>query len=397
MVFRYLIKCGTCTTSHTLRISVGHNNFQDHSVQCVKCGEEMHVRLELDFKKVSAELKCIENCDFSTQEGTVVNLHPELPVPSDQLHKDGVFPWLSFVRDHFEMDDKHPENIPEGTTIFRDVHSSLGGQTGTAEAWSNLKKGWSLHLRGKHELSEEFLSKYKYEGYDDKPILQNILYHFSFLLLIPNKLHLVKEAVEFVGEIKKKHPLEYQNFLNYFKSDLQLDHSHRYFEIYSEYFNDFSEYNQVLLYSKQCKELNSNFTVSSINFKKTKMFYGNAFEILTSNFVVLACLNNIAMGREYDQFEQMTLSKYITINKANKANPFNNTSCFTSFSSCIDSKIRNASHHKTMKIDKHGIVLYRSPGSSTWNKISYPQYLFMCNEIILSLSALHMLELILNF
>ena len=396
MVFRYLIKCGTCTTPHTLRISVGHNNFQDHSVQCVECGEEMHLRLELDFEKVSAELKCIDNCDFSNQEGTVVNLHPELPVPSDQLHKDEIFPWLSFVQNHFEMNDPS-ERVPEGTTIFRDVHSALGGHTGTAEAWNYLKKGWSLHLRGKLDLSMDFLSKYKYDGYDDESALQNILYHFSFLLLIPNKLHLVKEAGEFIGTIRKDFPSEYHNFLRFFKSDLQIDHCHRYFEIYSEYFKDFSEYNQVLLYSKHCRELENDFKVSSVNFKKTKMFYGNAFEILTSNFVVLACLNNIASGRKFDQFEKMTLSKYITINKANRANPFSNTSCFANFASCINSTIRNASHHKTMKLDKHGVILYRSPGSSKWNKIPYPRYLYMCNEIMLSLCGLHMIELMINF
>jgi len=50
-----------------------------------------------------------------------------------------------------------------------------------------------------------------------------------------------------------------------------------------------------------------------------------------------------------------------------------------------------------MKLDKHGVVLYKSPGSSKWNKISYPSYLYMCNEIMLSLCALHMLELMMIF
>ena len=243
----------------------------------------------------------------------------------------------------------------------------------------------------------DFLSKYKFENYDDEPILQKILYHFSFGLLIPKKLDLVKEAEGFVDKIRKDYPDEYHNFIEFFKNDLLLDHSQNYFEIYSEYFRNFSEYNQVLLYSKHCIELKNNFKVSSVNFKKTKMFYGNAFEILTSNFVVLACLNNIAMGRKYDQFEKMSLAKYITINKANRSNPFSNTNCFANFSSCINSTIRNASHHKTMKLDKHGVVLYKSPGSSKWNKISYPSYLYMCNEIMLSLCALHMLELMMIF
>ena len=129
----------------------------------------------------------------------------------------------------------------------------------------------------------------------------------------------------------------------------------------------------------------------------SKMFYGDAFEVITSSFTVLACLNDIMKGRSYHEFEQMSLSKYITINKANRSNPFKNTDCFSIFSECIDSTIRNASHHQSMKINKQGIVLYRSPGSSNWKKIPYIKYLYMCNEIMLSICALQMLELLILF
>jgi hypothetical protein len=127
------------------------------------------------------------------------------------------------------------------------------------------------------------------------------------------------------------------------------------------------------------------------------MFYGDAFEVITSAFTILACLNNISKGRKYDEFEKMNLAKYITIDKANRANPFKDTDCFSIFSDCIDSSIRNASHHQSMKINKKGIVMYRSPGSSNWKHIPYIKYLYMCNEIMLNICALQMIELLITY
>ena len=49
------------------------------------------------------------------------------------------------------------------------------------------------------------------------------------------------------------------------------------------------------------------------------MFYGNAFEHLTTHFVLPACLNNIVHGRSYHTFETLTLPEYLNLDKAAKA------------------------------------------------------------------------------
>jgi len=397
MVFRYYISCLTCGTPHTLRISVGHNSYQDHSFSCANCDEGIRIRLEVNFEAITTELKYLENCQLGDKEGVIVNLNPEFPVPQDQLHQDGIFPWLNFVHDHFSLnDDSDARQVFEKSMV--DVHMALGGVFNILEGWECLKKAWSLANNGKEELARKHLEKYESKSsYEGNINLPSMLFHFSCSLVYPGKWLLFESTAEEICRIHKNDPLKFNGFRNYFKEELCLEHREKYFETYSNYFKNFNEYNQVLLYSKNNKPIDESFHVSSVDFKNTKMFYGDAFEVLTVSFTTLACLNNLAKGRDFDKFEKMSLKKYMTIDKANRANPFLDSMPFNNFAKCIDSQVRNASHHHSMKIDKKGIVYYRSPGSANWKTIPYIKYLYLCNEIMLTLCTLHLIELVLAF
>ncbi len=397
MIIRYLTKCSTCEALHTLRISVGHNTSQDHLFQCVKCGEDIQIRMEIDFENLSTEIKYIENCEISTEEGVIINLNPELPMPQGLQNQDHVFPWMHFVEDHFHLENK-PATHKFGNKQAQDIHMALGGNFAINEAWLLLKKAWSLELNQKPDLAIKSLEKYKkITGYDQDLEFNQVLFHFSHSLINPGKWPLFENAAEKISTINTNNHEEFLKFKSFYKNELYHEHMEKYFEVFSHYFKYFSEYNQVLLYSKNNRPVDESFHVSSRNFKNTKMFYGDAFEVLTSSFTVLACLSNIANGREYDKFETMNLSKYITINKANRANPFKEIDCFHVFSDCIDSTIRNASHHKSMKINKNGVVQYRSPGATNWKNMPYIKYLYMCNEIMLNICGLQMVELLIYF
>ena len=397
MVIRHFIKCATCGTAHTLRVSVGHNASQEHTFQCVKCGEGITIRMDIDFQKTTTSIICVENCDNGNEEGTIVNLSAEFPIPTGMLHKDGVFPWMEFMHSHFNLESA-PATLEIGKKKFQDVHLALGGLYEVANAWVQLKKAWSLHINNKPDLAVIFLEKYKdITGYKYDIELDQVLFGFCGALIRPGKWYLFENVAEKISVISQSNPREYNNFKTYYKQELQFDHAEKYFEVFSNYFKDFSEYNQVLLYSKNETPIDESFHVSSNNFKSTKMFYGDAFEVITSSFTVIACLNNILNGRKFDEFETMNLAKYLTINKANRSNPFADIDCFSVFSKCIDSSIRNASHHKSMKINKNDTVMYRSPGKSNWKHMPYIKYLYMCNEIMLNICALQMIELLITY
>jgi hypothetical protein len=353
--------------------------------------------MEIDFQKLNTDLIPLENCELGFDEGKVVNLHPELPIPSDDLHTDMSFPWLGFVHEHFPLEDIPPTFESENFKIT-DMHMALGGTFSISTAWEPLKKAWSLTLNDKNDLASTFLTKYaETTNYKESLKLDSIIFHFSTMLVSPGKYHLFENVAKEIESIKNNNPLRFSEFQTYFKNELLLEHREKYLDIYSNYFKQFTEYSQVLLYSKNCKDIDETFKTTSANFKKTKMFYGDAFEIITASFTVLACLNNLKNGRPFDTFESMNLSKYVTIDKAKRSNPFKNINCFREFSDCIDSTIRNASHHKSMKIDKNKIISYRSPGSANWKKLPYIKYLYMCNEIMLSICALHMVELLIAY
>ena len=353
--------------------------------------------MNVDFENVSTELKYIENCEIGYQEGTVTNLDAELPIPSGQLNQDQSFPWMNCVRDFLPLVDKPPTHQTKGRKVT-DMHSALGGVFAVSKAWVPLKKAWSLALNGKTDLAGKFLKEYKdFSNYQEDIELDSILFHFSSMLIHPGKRHLFDNAAIEIERINKSHPQEFADFVSYYKNDLFVGHRKKYLEVYTNYFKNFAEYDQVLLYSKNDKKIDGSYQTSSIDFKHTKMFYGDAFEVLTASFTVLACLSNLSKGRAYDTFETMKLSKYITINKANRSNPFKDINCFSRFSDCIDSQIRNASHHNSIKIDTRGVVSYRSPGSANWKQMPYIKYLYMCNEIMLSICALHMIELLIAY
>ena len=135
--------------------------------------------------------------------------------------------------------------------------------------------------------------------------------------------------------------------------------------------------------------------VTSINFSKSKMYYGNAFEVYTKNLTVLACLNNVYNGRRFDQFEKMTLKKYLTIDKANRANPFSANPLLAPFAGCLNSSLRNATHHQGARLDKRGVIHYRTGGTGALRQIAYKDYVVACNEITIFLAVLLIHELLL--
>ena len=91
--------------------------------------------------------------------------------------------------------------------------------------------------------------------------------------------------------------------------------------VISEYMAHFSEFTQVLIYQDLGVSVGPDSNPSSSAFDSTKMFYGNAFEHLASFLTLPACFNNVVEARPYDTFKELSLEKYLNLDKASRHGP----------------------------------------------------------------------------
>ena len=396
MIVRHYIKCLTCDHPHTLRIQVGHNPYQEHCFKCMNCEEDIVVGMDCDVETASVQIREIDNCERGTDEGCIINLSPDFPIAPEELHKDFAFPSIRNTQILIQEQEKLGLKHPSFTSLDEvKAHASIPGYS---ELWPIVKKGWSLTTKGLTELAEKIFENYKPPNFNDPKQLNFVLFHFCCHMLFPGKYNLFENAANLTANIAKNHEEEYNQFKIYYINNIKDHNLNRYFEVFNEFFKCYSDFSQTLTYAQHSIELPDDFEASSTAFGKTKLFYGNAFESLTSNISVLACLNNVHHGRKFDQFDSMTLNKYMTINKAKRANPFKDTLPYYEICRYLDSTLRNASHHGAMSIDNSGRrIRYQSGGTGSIRTMSYKEYIDKCNAIMLSSCALLSMELAIAF
>ena len=193
MVSRSNIKCTTCGTVYTLRISVGHNEHQQHTFYCEGCNEELIVEMEIDFAKITLHLKYILGCEACEEEGIIVNLNPHFTVPDAHQH-DESFPW---VNDTMELFTKQLEilgvDVPPQKS-HEDIIALSKQMQSITESWSIIIKGWSLHLNGKEKLSKGIIKEYKDINFTSSNDINEVLFDFFMKLIYPSGYSLFEGA-----------------------------------------------------------------------------------------------------------------------------------------------------------------------------------------------------------
>ncbi|RWU13126.1 hypothetical protein [Xanthomonas phaseoli] len=183
--------------------------------------------------------------------------------------------------------------------------------------------------------------------------------------------------------------------LTYLAGGVHQDNLERAHNTLKEYFSSYTDFSQLLTFAKHGVDVSDDYEASSVAFSRTKLFYGNAYENVTTNIATLALVNNINAGRRFDEFMAMSLTTYLQSHKANRANPFSAVEAFTKICTPLKSTIRNASHHGAMRIINNGrSIQYRSGSNGEQKTMRYLEYINACNEIMLSTCALLALELL---
>ncbi|HEX5328769.1 hypothetical protein [Sulfuricurvum sp.] len=410
MIKRFPLRCDTCHQGIILRIGMGMQKFQTISIQCPECHQKISFEIEVEKENnrvINTSINKPINFTF-TQEGEdfiAINLHTEMVYPKQYIHEKTLIPSVFITQSMLKhgiskgflnIDKAKRADGPFGMPgLF--AFDGLGGDSNLLEDWQIIEKAYSLFNSGRSDLMNEELKKYSNveSMYRFTTILHSTIYDFLLRLITPNTL-LFNDIKKHFSKAKQKSN-HFKAFKNYYKNELQTMHWKNYIDIFSEYFKNFSEFNRLLLNTKI--ELHPEDGIESIfcpsNFDDVKMFYGNAYEYITTHLTIFACVNNINQNRNYDTFQSMTLKKYNELNKDSKLGPLQTDPIFQAFTLELNSTIRNASHHKWFYIDNNnpGFLLYRSGGTGAINSMSYIDYVYKSNLLIIKLAILAMIEI----
>lgn len=407
---RISMRCATCNQGIILRLGVGSQIKQVVAFQCPSCKLKISFTLNLD--KTTKQYTPSDKFNFfecrEEEDFIAINLHTELIYPKEFIHEKFMMPTaIISMRMFAHAQEKglfnfqkalRPDKASSLPSMVSNFHG-LGGDSELLEDWLVLQKAYSLFEVKKFDLMNIELSKYsrKIEElymHNKTSRIHCVFFDFLYRFISPNLLLFNKIKINFSRAKQSKNFSAFQSFYNINMRDLYWKD---YLRIFDEYFKNFSEFNRLLLNSKielRPDEGSETYFCTS-NFNDVSMFYGNAYEYLTSHLDIFACINNINHKRPYDVFEHLTLKKYTELNKDSKFNTFQGDEAFKEFSADINSTIRNASHHKWFYVDDNdtGFLLYRSGGTGAINKIAYIDYIYQSNILMIKIAIMAMNEI----
>lgn len=395
MISRMYLSCSACEQEIIARAQVGHEKSQSHTFPCPKCELPINIKLILD-NPPHVTFENDDSCKLipTSENGIVVNLGVGFLIPKSKANDEFYFPALELMQ-NFKKDIL--ENLQKDQSAAPAHDYFIEGFPGAAKAWKHLEKACRFHRKENFDLRDRSLAAFRAETEFEEDEFDSTLFNFIECFLGPSGRQTTQDLSDWIKGIYKRYPEELKRFLKHYINDLQDERLKEYIEICSEYFSAHHEFEQTILYNRHNLKIPEDSAASSANFESTKMFYGNAFELLGSHLDIVAALNNIDQGRPYDQMQKMDLNKYREINKANRTECLKNNRILGYLFDEYDSTIRNASHHRWFRIsDDRQIINYRSGGTGAKHSITYAEYTYRCNKLFLQLLAIFSLETILT-
>ena len=398
MTVRTPIKCETCNHYIITRILLGHNTNPSYVFNCPNCDEKIELSMNLFPERGSWEYIYKENClKISTKEeaneaeekGTIINLTAEIPIPNELKNTDfNIVPHLLMKqRDLFGKENKTIDPNKKAETV-PSIHKN----------WKSLKRAISQTIKGKPKIAHRFINEYNFfydkSGYDNDIFSE--LHDFFLFFLIPEKYKYIEKTLEVMKLDQEKYKDTYIDFFKYFIKNIFESNMEKVTDLIKKYMDNYEDLIPYMLYLRKEEEIPETTGSSSFNFDELKMFYGQAFELLSSLFEFITIVNNIHQGRAYDQLSTIPLSKYNTIDKAKRSDAFQMVDDFKHFSSEFDSTIRNASHHNNIELKDDKTILYKSGKPLVEREISIRDYLIKCNRIFINVISIYDLCLFTN-
>lgn len=392
-VSRGYAKCTICDGEVILRVGVGVESSVVHTFDCPFCHMPLSISLNTGAPGV-AWIEAVESTKIIRRDDrikVVINLHPSFAFREEDYRSEYAFPSMQMVR----LTRGKMRLIPGRTQDFSTQFEVPEAQ----QVWKIVKNVLILSLKAdpgavlQKQINSYEAARKKYnDGFKCVTPFKTVA---SFLddAFYPAIGNLRNPLKAFVRTAEKFESAELARFIAYYRSDIQASALERYLTIFDDYFRLFDQFRQVLTHVRVERDDVDDLVVGSKRFDEIKLYYGQAYETLTSSYTTLACLNNIAAGRPFDQFRSMTLSKFINdVEKAKRSNPFSQVQELNAFTKFDNSSLRNGSHHAS--IWREGdLIKFRSGGTGAEKDIAYSRYLHVCNGITISIAALFLVEL----
>ena len=359
MIVRSYYACSTCEQAHVVRVGLGQEDYAEHRFPCVSCAEILIIAMRAEQATGAyAYTEPVENATaLEDAEGApIVNLDANFLVPEDQRHTD-----LSIFR--MQQMQKMGRALEKSNTPTSPISSSPvfpHRRIGIEAQWKLLKKAWSLKKNGRLKLSARKVESGTQQIYPLDPLESLTDWIFRFCLFSGGQLNnqLWKSCIDLVKPLLAGSELD--SFSSHYQG-IRLRRENDYFELIKSFFLAYSEFGQVWYQMQLGIPVEEGEQAGSTGFDQVRMFYGTAFEMFASHVDILAMINNVLVGRQFDTFESMDLEKYLTLDKSSRFNPFAANISFSAICTERDNQLRNASHHNGMTFDPHSqIITYRA-------------------------------------
>lgn len=398
MVISQNVKCSICAIEYFVRVGVGGESYQKHYFDCVDCHQTIGIAVRTN--PPDAHIETVENCTLGgfNRDRIVINLHPNFCFHIENYHNPLFFASLD-SQGGLPALAKHMRVANDSRFVDLSLQFDIPH---ASQLWNKVKSIYDLsRIHGKEQLVQKQITEYNQQrnkvrelvGFEKCKCISelDVFEEFYDSLFYPKVNLLFNPVAELIDRLHDDGQL--YDFYGYYVDNLQADNAKRYLSSFTGYFKQRDILGQLIYRARIDSSDVDDLMVGSKNFDVIKLYYDEVYESLTSNFTVLACLNNLASGRKFDEFLTLTLNKYIhDVEKAKKDGPFKSNPLFSAFSDNLDSSLRNGSHHASIWRDGE-IVMYRSGGTGAKHEISYSRYLYLCCSITISLAALHLIEL----
>lgn len=398
MIVRIHIKCNHCESVIMLRIGVGSKNREPFQLACDNCSQQINATLVTDQAKgniIDIELTGAIQTD-EQDYSQLFTYHPHFVTPDIGTPEERLSPFIAAFTRYENEDDlfKRTQRLVSFEQLSDEYISELGRliRNYKDKDWGNFTNGLEKHIP------------------KGLPLNNQIDYDIAIFYLTEDSLSPI---------IHSENNIDIMNFIGDYISSIQaassetfslllteLDSANYLSEILNESLELLANFHKIsaefrsVIIEWNPDDPNQTFPSSThvtgkVGFDDIKSLYVDGYELICRSITIIISLINLDIrgnssifphhptNNPNRPFASGISSFHQKPNAPKKDILFENPQFHTLISESLDSKLRNAIGHNTIKYDpKNGNITYPIDRTGTIQTISYGQFLFSILRLV---------------